>query len=453
MSGAVRRRLCRRGAVLCAALLALAWGTTPAAAQQLPPEGSAARAEYERLFQRTLAEPSDLDAAFRFAEASTGYGDYEAAIGALERMLFFNPDLGRVRLELGVLYFRLGSYPQARAYFMSAIAASDTPPDVRERVGEFLREIDRRDRPDRFIGYAQAGLRYQTNANAGPSSLNVRAAGLDALLDQRFGRKADWNAFVLGSARHIHDFGNQRGDTWETGVELYFARQFEAKSLDIDLGEVTTGPRLALNQVPGGSVRPYLLIGALGLGDTHYLTSGGVGASVTLPAGRGAVEAGVEYRRRQFDNSGLYPTAGQQSGRNLAGFVAYTQPLTASLRGQVRAVAATNNANADYYGYTQAGLSVGLSWEFNPPFRVGPDRWALTSSAAVLRTSYDEPNPIVDPGRTRGDWEYRVGVGLDAPVTAAFGVGVQVYYTYNSSSLPNYEYRNLAVTFGPTVRF
>ena len=48
-----------------------------------------------------LKEPN-LDVAFRYAEVSTKLHDFEAAIGALERMLFFNASLPRVKLELRV---------------------------------------------------------------------------------------------------------------------------------------------------------------------------------------------------------------------------------------------------------------------------------------------------------------------------------------------------------------
>ena len=78
------------------------------------------------MFKHLLAKPNDLDAAFRFSEIETKLGDYEAAIGALERMLFYNPNLPRVKLELGLLYFKLHSYEMAKSYFNAAIASPDT---------------------------------------------------------------------------------------------------------------------------------------------------------------------------------------------------------------------------------------------------------------------------------------------------------------------------------------
>jgi hypothetical protein len=61
------------------------------------------QAEAAALFKRIYAKPDDLDALFRYAEVSAGLGDDEAAIGALERILYFKPDLPRVRLYLALV--------------------------------------------------------------------------------------------------------------------------------------------------------------------------------------------------------------------------------------------------------------------------------------------------------------------------------------------------------------
>ena len=88
---------------------ALALGA-PAMAQT--DDAAELRAEYDALFQQLFQDPGNLDLTFRFAEVAVQVGNFEAAISALERMLLYNPNLPRVRLELGVgvLYYRLGSY-------------------------------------------------------------------------------------------------------------------------------------------------------------------------------------------------------------------------------------------------------------------------------------------------------------------------------------------------------
>jgi tetratricopeptide (TPR) repeat protein len=122
------------GAGLAGALLALLLAGAAASAQDPAPGAPASlEARKEVLFQQMLREPANLDVIFAYADASAKLGDNEAAVSALERMLLFNPNLPRVQVELGALYFRMGSYEIARTYFEKALAAAP-PPEVRSRI-------------------------------------------------------------------------------------------------------------------------------------------------------------------------------------------------------------------------------------------------------------------------------------------------------------------------------
>ena len=95
------------------------------------------------LFKRLLLKPDDLDAGFRYAELETELGDYEAAIGALERILYYDPNLPRVKLQLGMLYFHLRSYEMARNCFDAVLNAPDVPPDIRTEVQTYVAAVDK----------------------------------------------------------------------------------------------------------------------------------------------------------------------------------------------------------------------------------------------------------------------------------------------------------------------
>ena len=192
------------GAALVSSSAAVAQTVPPSESAQSTSPGPAAPASPEEkriaadlLFKRLLVKPDDLDAGFRYAELETDLGDYEAAIGALERMLYYNPNLPRVKLQLGVLYFHLHSYEMARSYFNAVLASKDLPNDVRTEVQSYVAAVDRAVAINQFSVYAQAGLAYQTNANAGPNSPNVLALGQNALLSPQFQKTPDWNAFGL----------------------------------------------------------------------------------------------------------------------------------------------------------------------------------------------------------------------------------------------------------------
>ena len=68
---------------------------------------------------------------FEYARVATANGDFEAAIGALERLLFYNPNLTRVKYELATLYFRMGSFEMAKRYFSDALKDPNLDPVTR----------------------------------------------------------------------------------------------------------------------------------------------------------------------------------------------------------------------------------------------------------------------------------------------------------------------------------
>ena len=88
---------------------ASAIGSDRAAAQDDSADLDALQKQYDAAFQEIFKDPGNLDKSFQYAELAVKLGNFEAAISALDRMLLINPNLPRVRLELGVLYFRLGS--------------------------------------------------------------------------------------------------------------------------------------------------------------------------------------------------------------------------------------------------------------------------------------------------------------------------------------------------------
>lgn len=407
------------------------------------------------LFASVLKDPANVDISFRYAETATRMGDYEAAIGALERILFYNPNLPRVRLELGLLYFRLGSYEMSRSYFESAISGADTPVEVRNRVAGFLSEIERRMQTTQLSFFGQMGLRHQTNANAGPNSLNVKALGFDAVLSRQYAKRPDWNAFALGTFRYIYDLENQRGDVLEAQLTGYYSRQFKVTRLNTGLVEGNFGPRLALlpDAMPGLSVKPYVIAGGVALGDNPYLFNTGVGVTLAIPMIVALIEPGYEIRRRSFRNSLDIPNATEQRGRLHTGFVNVSGMILPELRWNMRGAFNRADTQRDYNAYRSLAFDFGLAYEFDPMVVPTARKWTLSPFVGFTRTRYEEPNPVVDPTLSRRDREWRVGLGLDAPIWANVGLGAMVQYANVKSNIPNYSTRNLSVTFGPTVRF
>lgn len=431
---------------LAAGFLALAGlaAATHAHAQTAPQATNAeTRRQYDAAFAAMLAEPGNLDKIFKFAELAVAVGDLEGAVSALERMLLIEANLPRVRLELGVLYYRLGSFEAARTYLIAALASKELPQDVRGRAETFLAEIERQRAASRLSGSIMAGLRYQSNANAAPTG-TVRVGGISASLDDNSTAAADWNAFVALNALHEYDMGTQFGDFWETRLAGYVARQFERHEVDVSLISASTGPRFAIlpRSIDGLSFRPAIVFDYVFLDDRTDYVAHGMSLSLDKKIGRDVVGIGFDWRQREFHDNKDNVANSDRSGREFAGRVAWDFVFTPWLGGSLSAGYADYNAKKAWesYGELQLGASLNVYFDFSP--FVKEQKSALVLAASYLRTNYSEPDPVVDPDTKRRDRDYRLSLTGSLPLTESIALIVQGGYARRDSTLPNYDFTN-----------
>lgn len=102
------------------------------------------RRAYDEAFQLSMQNPSDPPTLAKFAELAIQVGDIEGAISALERLLLIDGQQAEVKLELGVLYYRLGSLDASRMYLEAARASKEASADVKERADTFLKAFPKK---------------------------------------------------------------------------------------------------------------------------------------------------------------------------------------------------------------------------------------------------------------------------------------------------------------------
>ena len=423
-------------------------------AQAQPVSAAAVVAEsYDALFQQMFKNPGNLEISFKFAEQAAARGDYEAAIGALERMLFFNPNLPRVKLELGVLYFKLGSWDLARGYFEDAIKGGNVPDDIRAQVNAYLAEITRRQAPYEFSALLHAGARWQSNANVGPNSDIVRAIGQDALLGNQYAKAPDWNWFQLAVAQYNWKI-NKRGDSIEVIATGYASQQWKFTQFDLAFGELSVGPRIAIDQ--SSSFKFYGIANGVMLAHHKYIESYGGGFSIRGPMTSWlSTEGFVEVRNRTFFNSDEFPTASQQTGLLwTAGALGEMRYGWARLTGRFAYDRNNTLPGFDYYGYNRWSVDLGLPIEFSVPgFDGQPKQVIVTPTWGYSEARYDDPNWIVDPFTIRKDKETRLGGVIDVQLYQNWGLRTTITQQWIISNIPNYDLKNFTVAFGPTARF
>ena len=101
---------------------------------------AADRAAYDAAFQESLRKPIDPPTLVRYAEAAIKIGDLEGAIAALERLLLVDAENPEVQLELGVLYFRLGSMEAAKSYLQAVSGSRRASPEQKSKADSFIKE-------------------------------------------------------------------------------------------------------------------------------------------------------------------------------------------------------------------------------------------------------------------------------------------------------------------------
>lgn len=97
--------------------------------------------EFEQSFHQMLNNPADVDITLKYARLAVSLENYEAAIPPLERILIFNPDLPKIKLELGVLYYKLNSMKMAKSYFEDALYSKNISDEIRASANEYLEKI------------------------------------------------------------------------------------------------------------------------------------------------------------------------------------------------------------------------------------------------------------------------------------------------------------------------
>lgn len=415
------------------------------------------RAEQAQLAQTIRLHPTDYPSIYRYVLLSVELKDYEAAIGALERLLAFNPHLSRAQKELGLVYARLGAYETAALHLRAALTAGDLDPVQKAQIEAFLPDIEKQTQTSRWSGRLQTGLRSQSNASYIPGDGLFLVGGVGVGVVSASQRRADFNAFQLGEIANDTDLDVQGNATLETRFKGYATQQFHLNRYNVGVFGLTTGPRLALAPElwPGASVRPYATGMTSYVGGTNYLNAGGAGVSLRLPITEAiSIEPGVEWRHLAVASNGLFLTVATiASGNTVTASIGGSYKPSEDVRLETRVAFTRANAYIVSQSFDQIDAQALARVDFDPPFELIGRKWSIAPYGRIFQIVFDAADPVVEPWRARRDVAWATGVMLEAPVTPWLGFSSTFEYSRNDSNLPNFKTNNLSVSFGPVARF
>ncbi len=418
----------------------------------------AARADDRGLLLAQInAHPTDYDATFAYVRASTAARDDEAAISALERLLFFNPALTRAKYELGNLYMRLGSNAMAARYFGEALAAGDLDPDLRVRAETYLPLAKKELQPDRVYGLLEAGAAYNSNPGGLPPASLIASNLLTVPIGAGNAGRGVGMGFGLFDARFVHDFQNERGDTFEAHVQGYATAQFGLSALNVGLANLSAGPRLAIapEVLPGWTIHPYGAYSLLSVNGSVYATTQGAGVSIGAPLTRWfSLEPGVEWASVLVNDSFARVTdATLNSGVEWTGSLAAKWSASDVVTVKGRVFASTNRTSDILLASSQQGVEASIKFDFDPPVSGIPLLWSITPFARYTTVAFDRVNAFAQELTPRRDTLWRAGGQLDMPLNAWLGLTALAQYENNRSNDVQFGYSAWTASLGATVRF
>ena len=429
----------RRNNKVAGVTLALILGllTPPVAGQ----EELTVQQQYDAAFLEMYQDIGNLDKTFHFAKLAIATGDLEGAIAALERMLIVDPDLPQVRMQLGTLYFQLGSYAMALAYLNAVLAHTEVPTDIKQGAQALVTQIDTLTSPHRFSGTVVGGVRYQTNANGGPMTNEIRLFGGTAILDDKYTHQPDWNISVAGQFSYIYDFETEPSKVLETRVSVYSSKQDEQSQIDTTLAEVQFGPNVGLTLQPGHAldIRPYVLVNNMALGGKDSFNGFGGGLDLNYKTSMtSAWNLGGRYVDRDYDNAA---EAGLKGPRTRL-FAGKTFGLSSMTIGTVNLNAFNEDTDETSSAYWEYGVQGTIQHILGTPFSFTPQPWTASVTVGFYDKAYDEANPGVDASTVRKDQTLRTSASLVIPLNFNISLLATAGYTDVRSNLPNYTNEN-----------
>ena len=460
------------GRLACALLIGVAVGalleglriSTPVAAEEAT---AAADARYHATFDAMLADPTNTEKAYAFAEAAVAVGDLDGAISALERILLVDPDRPDIKLRLGELYQRIGAPEIAQLYLageadiVGGLEGRAVPPEIRDRARALVERAERERAalaPHRFTGSVFLGGRYETNANAGPGSNKIRVFGFEGpFLDDKDTEQSDFSAVASSDLHYAYDFGTQAGHALEADVSLFGSRYAQESEVNTWLADLELGPRFFIGPVgdPVASVRPFGEASYVALDDDNYLTAFGGGLNTRFYAQSNLLfEVTGRVVAQNFDDTKDQPTASNQTGTYgtiRPGVTWLVLPQTfLSLDG----LFGHNDADENFETFNEYGAGLTATQLFPVPFGwVTEQLWSASLAGAYRHTDYDKPDPQVDPDRDQSDDRYDLSLSLSVPFTDHLNLNVIGLQTWNELNLPNDQFDNTSVTVGMSFSF
>ena len=383
------------------------------------------------VFEQLFRDPTNLSLLFEYANLSILVGDLEAAIGVFEQMLIYDPALPRIRLELGVMYYRLGVYALANTYLKS-VETFDPPLEVKARVDEFLKAIDTAREIFAWQQTLSLGWKHTTNGNSGINASFIEIGDLLLEVDPESKREGDRVTQYNYALNIDQDLNHPRGDN----IQYFFnygSERFNTFT-QFNIQSNVLGARRNFNldknyfsffNLSNPVFTPSFNLLRVLLDREEILRSGRIALDYSGRLDNGSSMLFSYYRDEKTFKSGMQKT-GQVNGMSFGQTL--TSPKSKAQYGY-RVFLDNYRANVGYEFYENYGLELRYS-------RILKYQWKFSSTYSYQDKSHDEDYPLFG---ARHDQAQVFKLKFSKPFTKCWTADLGSELTSTNSSINIYK--------------
>lgn len=419
------------------------------------------QSDIDQLFRNVLDNPASIDIRTKYATLLVQNGNYEGGIAALESLLLLPDAPATIRLELAVLYYRLGSYAIAQAYLQEALADARLDAKQKDDAQALLRDVVERNKKSRLSGMVMLGARVQSNPTGATDNGTVLWQGAPVARSPDYAPKSDTDLHAWALLDHVYDLDTQNEAAVTTtlmgyanhydSVSSYATQVGYAKPYDLTIVAGSTG--LRFKPAPAGqqawTLRPHLLFGGATANGKSYFNIAGWGIGTEYRMSERLMYGGTYENSRQI----YFSRDDMANAPSLGGSRQYLRLNTTLETGPDRFLMAEwgfvdYDGNTAPTGYQGPELRLSYVLGYASPFSKVALPWAITLSLSAAQRNYRVADPQISALVTRQDTETRVGLINVAPLTRDVAVQFQLEYVNINSNMPNFSSTNRSGTLG-----
>ncbi|MEQ9487459.1 MAG: tetratricopeptide repeat protein [Alphaproteobacteria bacterium] len=436
---------------IVAAAIALCAATTDARAQAA---GEASNTELQKAL-----ESASPDTALAVAQKAITEGRYEQAVGILTGLLLGDPENASLKLLIGDLYSRMGSFAQARTYVEGALESNTLSADETQNAQTILALMGG-GKPVRDVfslsGRISSGLRYRTNATGGTTSAVVIINDQVVASNNNAEKESDTDWYLSGSARAVYVLDPESKLNMDTRAFMLARKQFAETQNDLIVGEASPGLSIPLivSQSYVMQGRGYGILGFADLDGELAQTVYGAGGELRHQLGkRLQLTQSLEFREVDYraitGRATIEELDGSETRLTLGARYLLTEDLVAGLDYRL---GDRDTVTIDQ-DREQHRIGSNLTYSYDTPFELSSNSSRIRGGVSYVATNFENPDRTLSAVTEREDREWRLDLSNNLAFRDNMTFDVAVSHSERSSSLPNFETDNTSLSVGLSLNF